>query len=461
MKKFFSLFLALALVLAILPVSSAQAQVPPKPVGFESSIQIRNLSPDAGTITLAFYNLQGFLVGTSEQAIQGNETLKFIRTSMPIAAGFDGSVVVASNVPTAGMSNLHGLMNANDVMTYGAFTAFDSGATSVYLPTLMKGNWGYDTFFYVQNLGAADADITVTYSDGVVETETGVKPGASAKFDQALETHTSTVFAATVEGTENIAVTVAQNGPTLLAYNSFAAGSLKPVMPLVQENNFGYFTGIQIQNIGNTPTDVTVTYTPSVFGTSCTETQTIPAGESTTFGTPAFYQDGGNTTCVKGQQFVGSAAVTENSSSELLVAVVNQLNNKQKKGGAYNAFDPAMGGSGIIYPLIMDRNWDYYTSWSIVNVGGADIAAEAIVCEVTGTDKDGNDVNVTLKNDEAVAAGASWTLNHVGLIANGFVGGATCNVTGGTVIGTANQFASTARWAGKDTLLVYEGFIIP
>ena len=171
MKKFFSILIAIALVLVLLPVSGAQAQ---KPVGFESSIQIRNLSANAGQITLAFYNLNGFMVGSSDQPIGPNETLSFLRTTMPIAPGFDGSVVVASNVPVAGMSNLHGLLNASDVMTYGAFTAFDSGSTTAYLPTLMKDNWGYDTFFYVQNLGGADTNITVSYSDGVTKTATGV-----------------------------------------------------------------------------------------------------------------------------------------------------------------------------------------------------------------------------------------------------------------------------------------------
>jgi hypothetical protein len=459
MKKFFSILIAIVLLLVILPVSGAQAQK--KPVAFETSIQIRNLSANAGQITLAFYNLDGSLVGTSDQPIGANETLSFLRTTMPIAAGFDGSVVVASNVPVAGMSNLHGLMDATNVMTYGAFNAFDSGATTVYLPTLMKNNWGYDTFFYAQNLGGADANITVNYSDGVTKTANGVKPGASAMFSQAFEDHAGKVFAATVTATQNIAVTVAQDGPTLLTYNSFASGSLTPVMPLVQENHYGYFTGIQIQNIGSASTNVEVLYMPSLHGSSCYERQTIPAGESRTFGEPAFYRDGGDTTCIKGQMFVGSAVVAGNSGTQPLVAVVNQLNNQTKKGGAYNAFNYGMGGSGIIYPLIMDRNYDYFTSWSIVNVGSAPLPATAIVCQVTGKNKNGNPVNKTLTNASEVAAYASWTLEHKNLIADGFVGGATCTVTGGKVIGTANQFANSPRWAGKDTLLVYEGIIIP
>ncbi len=57
---------------------------------------------------------------------------------MPITPGFDGSVVVASNVPTAGISNLVGLQAGNKPITYGAFSAFSEGSPTVFLPTLMK-----------------------------------------------------------------------------------------------------------------------------------------------------------------------------------------------------------------------------------------------------------------------------------------------------------------------------------
>jgi len=74
----------------------------------------------------------------------------------------------------------------------------------------------------------------------------------------------------------------------MFAYTGFMAGSPNPVMPLVNANNNGYVTGIQIQNIGTQPTDVTLSYTPSAAGSACTETQTIPAGQSKTFALAAF-----------------------------------------------------------------------------------------------------------------------------------------------------------------------------
>ena len=452
MKKFFSIFLALALVLAILPVAGAQAQ---KPVAFESSIQIRNLSADAGSVQIAFYNLHGNLVKTADDDIAAHATNSYYQSTMLVDAGFNGSVVVASNVPTAGMSNLVGLKTGGAPYTYGAFSAFNAGATTVYLPTLMKDNYTYDTFFYVQNLGAEDTDVTIKYSDGLEVVVKGIKPGAAKAVKQMDEEHAGKVFSAILTAAQPIAATVAQDGETLLAYNGFGAGAVMPIMPLVSENNYGYFSGIQIQNTGDAETDVTVAYSPSLAGTACTETQTIPAGESKTFAQGVFVTGASHeTTCVQGEQFVGSGAVTVNSKGQPLVATVNQLSLEDGKGGSYSAFDPAAGGESIIYPLIMDRNYGYFTSWSIVNVGTDEIAAGGIVCTVTG-----GSVEKEIKNDEAIPAGESWTLNHEGAIAEGFVGGATCKAAGASILGTSNQFGAV-DYDGIDSLLVSEGFIV-
>lgn len=449
MKKFFSIFLALALVLAVLPVAGAQAQAP---VAFESSIVVQNLADETGTLSLSFYNLAGNLVDTAEKEIEANASVNFYRGTMPIDPGFNGSVVVASNVPTAGLSNLVGLKTGGKAMTYGAFSAFTAGSKSVYLPVLMKGNYGYDTFFYVQNLDSENANVTITYSDGETKTLEGIKPGAAKAVKQADETHAGAVFSAILTSEQNIAVTVAQSGPTLLAYNGFGTGTVMPIMPLFQANNSGYITGIRIQNTGTEDTDVTVAYTPGSAGTACTEKRTIKAGESVTYGLAAFGagQEGSN---CENEKFIGSAAVSENSEGQPLVAVVNQLNSKAFKGGSYNAFDAAQGKGKVIFPLIMDRNHGYFTGWSIVNVGDAAIPAEGVVCVVKG-----RGIEETFKSPE-IPAGGGWTLTHSNKIAEGFVGSAVCSTTG-KVIGVLNQLGSGDTYTGVDALLVSEGFLV-
>ncbi len=64
-------------------------------------------------------------------------------------------------------------------------------------------------------------------------------------------------------------------------------------------------------------------------------------------------------------------------------------------------------------------------------------------------------------NAEAVEVGASWTLEHKGLIADGFVGGATCTVTGGKSLVPPTNLLTHHAGLVKTPLLVYEGFIIP
>ena len=452
--------LALALGMVVSPTHAAT------PVTYESSIQVRNLTSGAGTISLTFYDLNGAVVGTPlTDSIAANETKSYYRSTMPVTSGFNGSVVISADVEIAAMSNLVGLNASASPISYAAYSGFKSGATSAYLPTLFKDNYGYNTFFYVQNTGAADTVVNIQYSDGTTAATSVIKPGQSVVVNQKNEPHTPKVFSATLTSTVSpIAVSVVEEGSTLFSYTGFGSGSTTPLMPLINQNNYGYFTGVQIMNTGASSAIVTVTYTPSISGTACQETRTLAAGTSKTFSQFVFYQSQNesgdpafNTTCTMGQTFVGSAQVTVNSSSAPLVAVVNQLQPTQVKGGAYLAFDPAQGGAKIVYPLIMDRNYGYFTSHSIVNVGTTSIAAGSLSCLFTGTDKTGP-VSKTITNPSAIPANGSWTLNHQGLLGDGFVGGATCTGPGGSLlVGTSNQLGSTA---GIDTLLVSEGFIV-
>lgn len=461
-KKLFAVLFIFVLALGVI-ATPAQAAVP---VDYESSIQVRNLTGQSGTISITFYDLDGLVVGTPlSDPIAANETKSYYQSSMPVASGFNGSVVISSDVDIAAMSNLVGLDAVGTRISYAAYSGFKTGSMSVYLPTLFKDNYGYNTHFYVQNTGNDPTTITIEYSDGTSTSLDAIDPGQSAVVKQKDETHSVKVFSGTLtSSTAPIAVTVVEEGDTLFSYTGFGVGSEQPLMPLVNQNNYGYFTGVQIMNTGAVDSVVTVEYTPSLGGTACTETRTIKAGSSKTFSQFVFYiaqSETGDaafaTTCTMGQTFIGSGKVTANTAAVPLVAVVNQLQPTAVKGGAYVAFDPAQGGAKIVYPLIMDRNYGYFTSHSIVNVGTTDIAVGDLSCLFTGTDKTGP-VSQTITNDVAIPADGSWTLNHQNLLGDGFVGGATCTgPTGALLVGTSNQLGTAA---GMDTLLVSEGFIV-
>lgn len=416
---------------------------------YTSGYQVQNLSTSMATITITYYNQQTDTTGTGTTGVQVFSATDSIdglksKTYFPVhaPAGFKGSVVISSSAPLASIANIvaTGVGNASYVGSTG-------GSTTAYLPLLMKANAGIYTWYSVQNTSASNATVNVAYSDGTSVGPVVIKPSASYVFKQQSETHSLKVFSATLTSTQPVAVVVVQEGTvvkTILAQTGFDAGETNALMPLINANNSGYNTGVQIQNIGTADTDITVSYTPVPgLGTACTETRTITKGASVTFALFAFAQAAPTTAsdCVKAR-FVGGAQITGNTTSQPVVAVVNQTTSKI--AGAYDSFAPTKATGKIVLPLIMDRNSGWYTGFTLANVGNA---AVHVVCTFTNTsyqvvgDLDPSGVLLDIQ------------LNK---IADRYVGSGSCTATGTgetKIVAVVNEIAPGTG----DTLLVYEG----
>lgn len=418
----------LIVALTMLFVTAVGAQ----PSQYNTGFQVANLSDSTANITIQYVNQNGTTNATVNDTVSANSS----NTYFPIGAdaGFNGSVVISSDQPVAAIVNVLG-----DGFAFGgSYESFSEGAQSVSLPLIMKGNFGFDTWFNVQNTGTENAVVTVSYADTNNCTETAtIAPGAAATFNQATNNciPNGYVGAATVTSVgAPVVASALQVGPTtLFAYNAFTGGSEDPVMPLVQGNNFGYFTGIQVQNVGNTSTNVTVSYAPGSAGTACNQTETIAAGASATFLDCA---------SMSLPTFIGGASVTTNSASQPLVAIVNQLNIPQGKGAAYNAFDPADATDTVNFPLIMRDNFGFFTGFNIYNAGNA---SAAVACTFSGP-------GAPAAVNANVAAGATLTAVQTGT--GPYVGSVTCTAAGGSLVGVANQLGSSAG----DNLFAYSGF---
>jgi len=436
MKRVILLTAIVLLVIMSIPLA-ASAQIT-----YTSGFQVQNLdTSNVATILITFYNQDGSVAATVSDTIPAGGS----KTYFPLRAvsdGFNGSVVISSDREIRAIVNVLGNSGA-----YGAsYGGFQQGATTVYVPLLMKANSGYNTWFNIQNAGSAATNVTVNYSDGVTASCTNLQPGAACTLNQATEAHASGwVGSAIVTADQPIVVTVMEVGPTtLFAYNGFTGGSTNVVMPLINANNAGYVTGVQIMNLGDTDTTVTVSYTPSLAGTACTETKTIPAKKSETFALYAFARTVPGENCADGARFIGSAQVTGNSANQPLVAIVNQLNSAANKGAAYEGFDPSTATDTVVMPLIMDRNSNYWTGFSVVNVGNN-----------TTT------VNCTFSNSShtesaTLAPGQALTALQNGVIAPGYVGSAICTASpGGKIVGIVNELNSVLP---GDAFLVYNAF---
>lgn len=444
--RWLRLSVTMATLVGLLVVATSASAI----TTYNSCFQLQNLSSSQATIKIVYYNQDGSTAASVDDSLDGGAQ----KTYCPLSAvsdGFNGSVVVSSDQPLASISNVVG-----DGWTNGAsFTGQTSGANTVYAPLLMKANYGYTTWFNVQNAGSSSTDITVQYSNGTQETFTGLQPGAAHTFNQGNNSNLPDgwVGSATITSSgQPIVVTVLEVGSVVMfAYNGFTSGHTNPVMPLVNANNYGYFTGIAIMNIGTTDTDVTVSYTPSPGspGTACTEKRTISAGQSKTFAQNVFtYSDNDSTLqtdCQRGPTFVGSAVVTGNSANQPLTVIVNQLNLTANKGAAYAGFSPDDATDTVIFPLVMDRNYDYWTATHVVNVGSQNVDIE---CTFTGSSRKATYTGLK--------PGEMFIDQQLNQMSNGYVGGATCVATGGDnkIVGIVNELNLVAS---GDAFLVYEG----
>jgi len=407
-----------------------------------SGVQVQNLSGSTANITLSFYaTASGTLTTSANDTIGANSSKTYFGASMPVSSGFNGSMVVSADQPVAAISNILG----NGGVASASYDGAAAGSTTLLLPLLMKGNSGNDTWFNIQNTGSSVATVNVAYSDGTNVNGVTINPGASHSYFQATETHPGPkVFSAIVTSAQALAGTVLQekaaNPALMFAYTGFNAGTTNPVMPLINSNNGGTITGVQIQNAGGSDTTVTVSYTPSLAGSACTETQAIPHGQSKTFALAAF-ANGANSNCAGGVKFVGTAKVTGNTASQPLTAIVNQLGSIF--GEAYGAFNAGSATSKVVFPLIVQRSFDF-SGISIMNVSGVDTN---VSCTFSGS---AFTVPSTLLHPNQAK-----TVLMTAAIGSNYVGSGTCTASGaGKLVGVANQLGKTLT---GDQFLVYEG----
>lgn len=435
---------ATSLVLGAVPASTQAAAST-----FQTTMNIQNLSSSSANVQISFYaNGNGTSSASVSYTIAANAKQTINTLPDALTAGFSGSAVVSSDQKVAATVNVVGDSN----FAYGdAYVGFNGGSTTVALPLLFKTYYNYNTFFNVQNTSSTAANVTVTYSGGGLSssvTETASIPaGSSARFDQKTNTKLPDKFngSAVVTSDQPVAAAVVQNGPdTILAYGGFLNTQVAkfPVAPIVQENNYGYWTSLNVQNTSDTATTVTVTYTPSQGGTACTETQTIQPKTTNYFGNYSLASDGGtvptnvgfSTTCTRGEsKWVGGAVVTTNSANADLSIIVNQLNGKAAKGGSYSAFNPDLATSTVVFPIIQDRYYKYFTGISVYNAGST---STNITCTYE---------NSSYKDTATLAPGAVFTAQQEGKIASSYNGSGTCTAdNSGKIVGVLNQVSTAA-----------------
>jgi len=478
---------AVGLAISSLAVSLTSGAVPVHAsfgVSWDSSFQVLNLSnTDPASIAMTYVNPDGSMATMDTNPKTGlpfsNPDTDVVSPSLsntyfPIhaAAGFQGSVVIASDQQVAVVANL---LVKTPQSGLGSYVGIKQGAAKIFFPLVMKGNANNTSEFFVQNASlSGSAVITITFTPAAGGGFASIPPftdsiaaNAAHNYDMNVMSQftgiTRWIGSVTVEVKDpansiaGVANTVSIKYPTayqLATYNAFASGSTQVVLPVIQENNVGNRTSVNCQNISSsTPTTVTVAYTPGPsFPAKASEVQANVSSNATA----VFIQDYTNTPGKP--RFVGSAKVTS-SPAVPLVCVVNQQNPIKGTIDAYDGFDPASATPTILLPLIQSRNGNAANGfvYTTINMATSDGSSQTVKCDfkpapgfTVPTSQNGTGAAINLFQNDIYGNG------------NKFVGGAVCSLqsapAGVGLFAVVNQTRQNTPVIPRDTLSSYDGF---
>jgi hypothetical protein len=221
------------------------------------------------------------------------------------------SVVIRSfgaNVVSV-VNEVQGVGDAFEGLSY---TGAGAGNTTVYLPNVTRRFFGYDVPFIIQNLGSAQAHVSVDF----VSFDTTVRYGLVVLADPRQSAVVDPDFLPTYNGQTNsglrdglqYSVTVTSDQPVAVVVNAHneagapvayshnglsAPGAAKLYAPFAAKNadGIGRTTNVVVQNVGTTAVAPTLSFTPLGGGTTQTfALPSIPAGASKAF--EALYTNG-------------------------------------------------------------------------------------------------------------------------------------------------------------------------
>src|SRR5579859_3689412 len=324
---------------------SASAQTTPSQ---SSSFQVQNLSSTtAANIQISFYNQDGSLASmdtgfSNPQAdtVAAGGSNTYFGTTLHVASGFNGSVVISSDQQIAVVSNL---IIATTAAALDSYAGFNSGGTAITFPQLQHLNSGNNSTFNVQNTSSTAVTVNITFtpqpgggypSVPAINGKT-IAPGAALTISQGPEAgspfasvskwvgsalvsvQTPSDGSGTIAGVANIINSSNAAAYRLTTYDAFTSGATTVLAPLIQEANNNNRTSLNCANLDPSQTvTINVSYSPAA-GISTTKASQSVANVVPN-GLAVFLQQSSGVA-----KFVGSATVTATPSVPL-ACVVNQ-----------------------------------------------------------------------------------------------------------------------------------------
>ena len=191
-----------------------------------------------------------------------------------------------------------------------AYAAASSGATTVYLPNVVRRFFGFHSPIIIQNLGSAVTTATAAFkpfaggpSPAIVRT---IAPGQSQFIEPNVETSLTdgTQYSVTVTATQPIAVVVNTHNddagaahPFFYSANGIVTGAATLYGAYAVKNANGARTStIVVQNVGTGPSTPTMTFTPMGGGPNKTFTAPVALNAGTAWAFDPRFSNGVATT---------------------------------------------------------------------------------------------------------------------------------------------------------------------
>lgn len=346
----------------------ANAAVPGPSGTFASAFTVQNLSGSTATCVYQFYDSAGALKHTSASFPLGvgASAATYVPSIGGLAAG-QYAGVISCDQQVAAVVNHSANGGANSGASYDGVDS-TKVANTWFAPNAFNNYYGFYTNFVVQNTTAAAVQVTVQIfaagNPNAVATQTAnIAANGYANFEQkGLSGMTgNTAYSAKISANGNIAVEANVYGEggaagQLYSYTPFTSGSTTAYAPLTMNNYYGYNSSVNVQNVGNAATNITITYGN---GSSKTVNNVQPGGLA------EFLQFQAGSGVNNGDK--QPAKIT--SSGQPVVVLVNQSLGSKNRAASYTG--ASAGSTTVRLPIIHRRYFKYSSAINCQNIGNA------------------------------------------------------------------------------------------
>ncbi len=429
-----SIYVVLSVIASLLFSSIAVAQDAPNSAddlpgsGWWTGIQLQNVGAAQANVSINSYQSTGggAPIGKSVTVAQ-NASTTLLPQDLDLSSGFQGSAVVSSDQPLNAIVNVTNRQAAGNGIAGGLAAAQYQGvnapATELRFPLVKRNHFGKTTTFSIQNAGSTAATATATFKVQAGEftfTTPSIEPGRMVIINPAAagvpEGNNVSVGSLTVTSSQPLAGVVSEHGseqPAVLLQSTRAFapadGNVKAYAPIIKNEFFNRFTGLQVQNVSAAAITIDVTYNGS-GGTCAGQTFTnqatnVAAGASFTF--VHLVGQAGNTMPAG---CLASATITATGGN--IVAIVNEAftaaflngggNGGRQEATTYSAFAASAATTTVKAPLYKENSFNKGTGLQVQNVGTAN--ATNVVVTFVGSG------GTYVTNPQTISAGGALTL---------------------------------------------------